>query len=508
MLLALVLVPLLLVAVPLKIARADDPPTIPSTLVLIKGIATGPDQPVDCFTAGPGVTGEFWGEMQHFLQSRYGSPYSKLDALQTYDNDTGCTGDIRKWGPSGYAIDPPMDLDERLFPGFNLETPIERLSYHTAWYLYWNYWQQGKTVDIAAHSMGGIIVRDMMASIYVRYYTSNPYPPISSVRIRKIVTVGTPHAGVCGAWALAAFSKQAGELACQSNYMVALESAAAVGKAAGDAEWFTYGSDTDEVLGIGDTRSAVGFSLAQHRGMYGTPPAYTHGGMLEDESLAKDAAFTWFSDEPAASKCQPDANPRSLRLAVDFLLSGPNVTPGADLCKLEPSTPSPSATPAPSSTAASTPAPSEGRPEPSPSDPLLPQCQPVINQTDEGIVTIGVLDSRCSYGEGPGNGWWTTVLTRPTSEDASRTESCTKHYSFPFSLTRQPLTVTMTEFAPPWGVIQRSASLRFGNGDAGQVITWQPYFYHPAGPVVRRETVSLRYVGTIRPTTPEVCIPN
>jgi pimeloyl-ACP methyl ester carboxylesterase len=78
------------------------------------------------------------------------------------------------------------------------DTPIEHLAYHLAWMIYDHFssttsTRKGQDVDLVGHSMGGLIIREMLAA----FQLNDPdYPSQKqTLRVEHVVTLGTPHAG-------------------------------------------------------------------------------------------------------------------------------------------------------------------------------------------------------------------------------------------------------------------------------------------------------------------------
>lgn len=83
--------------------------------------------------------------------------------------------------------------------GARLKDRLDRLSCLFAWYIYDNYTQYGKPVNVLAHSMGGLLTRYALGATAAR---DNRFPPV--LWVNNAVTVATPHGGVWGAYHTAA----------------------------------------------------------------------------------------------------------------------------------------------------------------------------------------------------------------------------------------------------------------------------------------------------------------
>lgn len=71
--------------------------------------------------------------------------------------------------------------------------PIRHIACRLAWYIYDTYTENGLSVRILAHSMGGLVVRDAIAESG----RTAPFPP-ALLMVDRVVTVATPHGGLDG----------------------------------------------------------------------------------------------------------------------------------------------------------------------------------------------------------------------------------------------------------------------------------------------------------------------
>jgi hypothetical protein len=72
-----------------------------------------------------------------------------------------------------------------------LADPIRHIACEMAWYIYDTYTSQHIPVYVLAHSMGGLIIRDAIGESG----KSSGFP--SALDVQRVVTVATPHGGVC-----------------------------------------------------------------------------------------------------------------------------------------------------------------------------------------------------------------------------------------------------------------------------------------------------------------------
>ncbi len=132
----------------------------------------------------------------------------------------------------------------------SVSTPIEEIAFELYQFIYNNYTVRSKSVDIVAHSMGGIIARKMLADWG------------NGVSVSRVVTLGTPHGG--HRWSVASIGcptdtgtlTQCYQLAAESAFMEALphNPQSAIG-----TQWTLISSDVDGVVGgpLFDTGTAM-----------------------------------------------------------------------------------------------------------------------------------------------------------------------------------------------------------------------------------------------------------
>lgn len=83
----------------------------------------------------------------------------------------------------------------------DITDPIRDLACKFAWYVYSTYTQHDISVDILAHSMGGLVVRDAIteSGTKIPYPNNTAFPP-AKLLVNHVVTVATPHEGINGAY--------------------------------------------------------------------------------------------------------------------------------------------------------------------------------------------------------------------------------------------------------------------------------------------------------------------
>lgn len=171
--------------------------------------------------------------------------------------------------------------------GTNNES-LYHLSCLLNWYLYLNF-QPTWNVEIVAHSMGGLIVRN---AIYQVQHSKAPQTmPSSLPNISDVVTLATPQGGANGAPLLCFGCTQGGDMQPGSMFMNEMYNSAQ-NPQSGSTDWTMMGSQCDIAV---STSEATYMNLG-HKSYFlsGSPNScYDHGGYLTDESDATDAHINW-----------------------------------------------------------------------------------------------------------------------------------------------------------------------------------------------------------------------
>lgn len=225
-----------------------------------------------------------------------------LVTVRYYWQDSGCSADISN---SHGAIDfpgPPQPPQGGLPPhrdgSHTVNAPIEHLAWHLAWHIYDNYSRHDKTVDVVAHSMGGLVIRYALAATAAK---GTAFPP--KLLVEDVVTLGTPQGGARGPW----FGMQGNEMTPGSDFIDTL-ARAPLPQGVGGTDWLTVGSDDDTAVpadrAVGtdrDRNPRNKFIASQHKVWYTTVndiehsdyykiyPATTHAGAVAWQALAGKA---------------------------------------------------------------------------------------------------------------------------------------------------------------------------------------------------------------------------
>jgi hypothetical protein len=182
---------------------------------------------------------------------------------------------------------------------------IRHFASELAWMIWTDYSSQGHAVGLVGHSMGGLIVRWMLARVAAHDPT---YP--SRLFVPEAVTLGSPFGGA----GFAAFcpNLQCQEMAPGSSFLEALDRDPAP-QASGGTRWTVLGSASDTVV----RESSALDMLGAYRIGY-LSPAYGHGDYPHDVDTAWDARITY----RAPGDSQPrvlDDGPHTLELVTSVL---------------------------------------------------------------------------------------------------------------------------------------------------------------------------------------------
>lgn len=197
----------------------------------------------------------------HDCGSYFGAAKTKLRSLgwtgafttiAFYTGDTGCSTRIGSYGR---------------------DTSIKELGKKLAWDIYNKHSRYGRSVDVLAHSMGGLVIR---AAITGTARKESGFPPY--LYVEDVVTLGTPHNGA--KWA-APINRQVSEMTVGSSLLKWLYQNA---QANGGTDWTLIGSEDDDTV---DVESATVESRAGHYVWY-----YARQG-LEHNDLQKNVSGTY-----------------------------------------------------------------------------------------------------------------------------------------------------------------------------------------------------------------------
>ncbi|MFD0685733.1 esterase/lipase family protein [Actinomadura fibrosa] len=174
----------------------------------------------------------------------------------------GWTGKMITWGY--YAKDTRCT---RKTNG-DLNTRIQELGRRFAWDVYANYAKNGESVDVVAHSMGGLVVRAAIEGVN-RYGKNKDWP--DRLYIEDVATFSTPHTGTDWGTSCTALKgwKQCSDVRPGSGF---LKWAGQNPQAAGGTDWTLIGASDDDMITSG---SATGMR-AKHKAIYASGQGLEH----------------------------------------------------------------------------------------------------------------------------------------------------------------------------------------------------------------------------------------
>jgi pimeloyl-ACP methyl ester carboxylesterase len=170
----------------------------------------------------------------------------------------------------GYYGDSPQGACDVQYKG-DLNSDIEWVAGYLNQFIWENYGRYGKSVDIVAHSMGGLIAREAIMQ-------ARKAKPQQDVFVEDVITMGTPFLGSGWSDLCAGYSLQCRQMRKGSGYILSrtILTAAGLHNARGGTDWTAIGSETDDVV---SPESAVGPDpLAKHHVQYLKPSKVHHTG--------------------------------------------------------------------------------------------------------------------------------------------------------------------------------------------------------------------------------------
>jgi len=231
---------------------------------------------------------------------------SAWKAAEAALKDRGWTGDLITWGY--YAKDTRCT---RKVNG-DLNTRIQELGRRFAWDVYDHYTKNGQPVDVAAHSMGGLVVRAAIEGVK-RYGKNKDWP--DRLSIQDIVTFSTPHTGTSWATSCTALKgwKQCSDTRPGSGF---LKWAGQNPQADGGTDWTLIGASDDDMITSG---SATGMR-AEHKSIYASGQGLEHSTIKN-----KGTGNTWKSKytDDYGTTWKNRTGPGPLRLLYNALYDGP-----------------------------------------------------------------------------------------------------------------------------------------------------------------------------------------
>jgi hypothetical protein len=152
---------------------------------------------------------------------------------------------------------------------------INNLAYHLAWYIYRNFSQNGQSVHLIGHSMGGLIIR---SALFERPRQA-VFPP--TLLVESAVTVATPHDGIA---VPITTSVQLRQMQPDSPYLTSLNTVLGP-RGNNGTNWLVIGSWSDDLVsGASATNMCCG---GVYKVVYEEPDGPGHTNYFDDKWVAR-----------------------------------------------------------------------------------------------------------------------------------------------------------------------------------------------------------------------------
>ncbi len=212
---------------------------------------------------------DMWGPMETSLKGQGFT--GALTTVQYYGAQVACDVSVIPYGSATAHHAPSGGVHDRY-------VSIRHLGYELAWMIHERYSKLGQTVDIAAHSMGGLVVRYALAQVQARHPDFPPY-----LYVEDVVTLGTPHNG--SGYASWCWTTQCGEMSGESSFLSWLRTNAWNPQTSGGTDWTNVGSYSDSTA---SAASSVDMGAA-HKVLYESSANVAHGDYYTRTSTAATA---------------------------------------------------------------------------------------------------------------------------------------------------------------------------------------------------------------------------
>jgi hypothetical protein len=212
---------------------------------------------------------DMWGPMESSLRAQGFT--GQLTTVQYYDAQVACDVSVIPYGSTSAHYAPSGGVHDRY-------VSIRHLGYEFAWMVHNLYSRNGQTVDIVAHSMGGLVARYAIAQVQRR----DPAFP-AYLYVEDVVTLGTPHNG--SGYASWCWTTQCGDMSSGSSFLSWVRSYAWNPQGSGGTDWTNVGSVDD---GTVSSSSATDMGAA-HKVVYQTSANIGHSDYYTSTSTAGTA---------------------------------------------------------------------------------------------------------------------------------------------------------------------------------------------------------------------------
>ena len=247
------------------------------------------------------------------------------DIINYYACDTGgnsiqTSGDPKAYFASGaYAgVTHPKNKG-----GNTNNTDIRHISYQLAWYLYNKYSSKGQTVELVAHSMGGLITSWMLYQIQAH----NPlFPPY--LYVQDSVTISTPFDGVLDSTNNVSWcpvSTQCTEARPGSAFITELHNSGLNAQGTNGTDWTAIGDSTCDSVAMQPKGTSMDngdiHKISYYPATKKTAPiCYGHTTYLTDTSTALNMPLQYRNPGDAAYT-QTTTGPHALLAVAQAIMS-------------------------------------------------------------------------------------------------------------------------------------------------------------------------------------------
>jgi hypothetical protein len=219
---------------------------------------------IDAVGAAGHDCASYWDDAKSFLRA-HGYADRSLLTIKYYEGDQNCDRDIDSYvKPTlGNSYFNGKGAHTGADSGHTSEAAIEHLAYHLAWFIYDEYSKNDIHIEVMAHSMGGLMIRDALGAVQA---ADPAFPP--KLLVDNVVNFGTPHGGARVTSELCDLRlrvRECSEMKAGSAFLTSLEANAWNPQGTGGTDWTAFGSDDDTWVAAD---RAVGTSRDRSHNMY------------------------------------------------------------------------------------------------------------------------------------------------------------------------------------------------------------------------------------------------
>lgn len=221
-----------LLGISLLIGAGASPALADKPIYYIHGVDLDPPGGYSCSA--------IWSRLRNAFEAwgRTGRPWY----VGYYEKDYRCGADVHATGSHEKHYETTGHSNSG---GHTIYTDIRHLGYHLAWKIWRHYSHKGRSIDVVAHSMGGLLIRYALARTQRGHKEFPPY-----LLVDDVVTMGTPHEGAPFADGCTSWNEyhHCGEMSPNSALIMWLEDHARNPQGKGGTQWTVMGSEEDEVV--------------------------------------------------------------------------------------------------------------------------------------------------------------------------------------------------------------------------------------------------------------------